>query len=324
MDAPVLPNPIHPEQIKQTNDDLVEIITGLSQTNKMISPKYFYDQAGSQLFDEICELPEYYPTRTELNIMETHIDEIVDLVGPRASLIEFGSGSSLKTRILLEHLDSPAVYVPVDISREHLFESSRVLEKNFPDLEILPVAADFTQTFPLPNPTIMPLRNLVYFPGSTIGNFTPDQAHQLLKVMHQEAGVDGALLIGVDLKKDKVILERAYNDSKGVTARFNLNVLKRLNREFGANFDLSAFQHKAIYDEAYGRIEMHLISTKAQTFTMGGKLFSMNSGESIVTEHSHKYSLTEFSEMAEKAGFVVDQVWTDPDSLFSVQYCLRQ
>jgi len=323
MLAPVKKTDLLLEQDEAVTDDLAEIVAGLSRPQKMLSPKFFYDQAGSKLFDKICDLPEYYPTRTELKLMETHIGEIARLVGPHASLIEFGSGSSLKTRILLEHLDQLAVYVPVDISKEHLVESANALAVDFPDLEVLPVAADFTHPFPLPNPKIMPLRNLVYFPGSTIGNFEPDEAHRLLRVMYQEAGADGALLIGVDLKKDMNVLERAYNDNKGVTAEFNLNILNRINREFGADFDLARFRHKAVYDPDYGRIEMHLVSASNQSFTVDGNEFHMQEGETIITEHSHKYSLQEFSALAESAGFMVHTVWTDPEQLFSVQYCLR-
>jgi dimethylhistidine N-methyltransferase len=224
-------------------DELDEIIDGLSQSEKMISPKYFYDERGSQLFDEITRLPEYYPTETELGIMRAHIDEIASLVGKHASLIEFGSGSSLKTRVLLEHMDELAVYVPVDISEDHLLDSARQIRTEFPGLEVLPVVADFTQEFQLPSPTIMPVRNVVYFPGSTIGNFTHEAAHELLKVMHHEAGEGGALLIGVDLQKDSEIIRRAYNDVAGVTAKFNLNMLRHLNREFDTDFDLDASHH---------------------------------------------------------------------------------
>ena len=233
---------------------LVEILAGLRLPEKMISPKYFYDERGSQLFDEITHLPEYYPTETELGIMLDNMPEICGLIGNKASLIEFGSGSSRKTRALLDGLQQQAVYVPVDISEEHLLLSAEKIRSEHPGLEVLPVVADFTQTFDLPDPTIMPLRNIVYFPGSTIGNFTHDAAHDLLKVMHQEVRADGALLIGVDLRKDPAIIERAYNDSAGVTAQFNLNMLTHLNREFGFDFDVSAFTHSAHYDADAGRM----------------------------------------------------------------------
>lgn len=303
--------------------ELAEIIEGLQQPEKTISPKYFYDERGSQLFDEITRLPEYYPTETELAIMRDNLDEMHQLIGPQASLIEFGSGSSLKTRILLEHLDDLAVYVPVDISEDHLLASAKELHAEFPNLEILPVVADFTHRFALPNPTIMPLRNIVYFPGSTIGNFTHDIAEDLLEVMYTEAGENGALLIGVDLQKDPAILERAYNDDAGVTAEFNLNVLTHLNREYGANFDVDAFSHQAHYNEDEGRIELRLVSGRDSTFSIGGEDFVIAKNEAILTEYSHKYTLEGFAAMAKKAGFEVECVWTDADQLFSVQYCTR-
>jgi dimethylhistidine N-methyltransferase len=324
MSEPAIPTPELTEQDGSKADDLAEILQGLRQSPKVLSPKFFYDEAGSQLFEKITELPEYYLTRTELSIMRKHIGEIVNLIGPHASLIEFGSGSSMKTRILLEHLDRLAAYVPVDISRDHLVAAAEALALEFPHIEVLPVAADFTQPFDLPQPGVMPLRNIVYFPGSTIGNFSPGAAQALLEVMYQEAKEGGALLIGVDLKKDKTILERAYNDGAGVTARFNLNMLRRLNNEFSANFDLSRFEHRAVYQESPGRIEMHLVSTCSQTVRVAGKDFHFEEGDFIRTECSHKYTLEEFAEMARRAGFVVHTVWMDPERLFSVQYCLRE
>lgn len=303
--------------------ELEEIIDGLNQPEKMISPKYFYDERGSLLFEEITTLPEYYPTETELDIMRENIGEIAQLVGPEASLIEFGSGSSLKTRVLLEHLADLAVYVPVDISEELLLDSAQQLREEFPDIEIMPVTADFTREFALPNPATMPRRNVVYFPGSTIGNFTHDAAHELLEVMHHEAGADGALLIGVDLQKDPEVIERAYNDSAGVTAEFNLNMLRHLNREFDSDFDLDAWAHDAQYNRDEGRVELRLVSERDQVVNVGPEEISIEEGEGILTEYSHKYTLEGFAEMAERAGFRVQQVWTDPERLFSVQYCVR-
>ena len=311
------------QQPDSSAEDLAEILQGLSQRQKTISPKFFYDDVGSKLFDDICELDEYYPTRTELSIMLDNMDEMVRLIGPQASLIEFGSGSSLKTRALLQHLDRQAVYVPVDISHEHLHLAAESIREEFPDLEVLPVTADFTQPFELPNPKVMPLRNIVYFPGSTIGNFSPDAAHELLKVMHHEAGEDGALLIGVDLQKDVTILERAYNDTKGVTAAFNLNVLQRINNEFKGTFNLEQFRHRAVYNSVFGRIEMYLDSLCEQTVQVGDKSFTFKEGESIHTEYSHKYTLDGFAAMASAAGFSVERVWMDEYKLFSVQYCVR-
>ena len=312
------------EETPGNRDDLSEIVEGLGRSQKMLSPKFFYDHTGSKLFDDICELPEYYLTRTELQIMQVCSAEIAELIGSHASLIEFGSGSSLKTRILLNHLNDLAAYVPVDISKEHLLAAARTLSADYPGLEILPVAADFTQPFPLPQPLVTPARNLVYFPGSTIGNFNPEAALELLQVMHQEAGENGALLIGVDLKKDRAILERAYNDSAGVTAQFNLNILRRLNNEFAADFNLSKFDHSAIYDSVAGRIEMRLVSKAHQQVSIGGRVFHLVPGEFILTEHSHKYSLEDFRKMAALAGFQVAKVWTDPAQMFSVQFCTRR
>lgn len=304
-------------------DEIGEIVSGLKQPVKSISPKYFYDERGSQLFDKITRLPEYYLTDTELSIMQSNIDEIAMLVGPQASLIEFGSGSSLKTRVLLEQLRELAVYVPVDISEDHLLESASLIRSGFPHIEVLPVVADFTKPFDLPTPRVMPLRNIVYFPGSTIGNFEKDTALGLLKVMYHEAKQDGALLIGVDLQKDPAIIEAAYNDSAGVTAEFNLNMLRHLNQAFGADFDLDAFSHEAKYAADEGRVTIRLISSRDQAVSIDGEKIRIESGEAILTEYSHKYTLDGFADMAASVGFSVEKVWTDDNELFSVQYCTR-
>ncbi len=304
-------------------EEMAELIEGLNQPQKTISPKYFYDENGSQLFEKITELPEYYLTDAELEIMREYVDEMARLIGRQASLIEFGSGSSLKTRILLENLDNLAAYVPVDISEDHLLESARKIRSEFDLLDVRPVVADFTKPFALPNPTVTPIRNVVYFPGSTIGNFEHEEAMELLRVMHTEAGENGALLIGVDLQKDPDIIDAAYNDSQGVTAEFNLNMLRHLNNEFDADFDLDAFEHRAEYDEDEGRVVIELVSQEDQTFEVGGTGFDIAEGEAILTEYSHKYTLEQFSDMAEAAGFSVLKVWTDAEQLFSVQYCVR-
>ena len=303
--------------------ELDEIVEGLSGPQKTISPKYFYDERGSQLFDDITRLPEYYLTNTELAIMRDNIDEIAALVGKQASLIEFGSGSSLKTRILLEHLSELAAYVPVDISEEHLLASAQEIREQFPHIDVLPVVADFTQPFALPSPMVMPIRNVVYFPGSTIGNFEHDVAMDLLRVMHHEAGKGGALLIGVDLQKDPEVIERAYNDAAGITAEFNLNMLQHLNRDYGANFDVEEFAHNANYDADKGRVVIELVSQADQTFEVGDTTFNIADGEAILTEYSHKYTLEGFAAMAEAAGFTVEKVWTDAERLFSVQFLTR-
>ena len=305
------------------NFELEEIIEGLNQPEKMISPKYFYDERGSQLFEAITTLPEYYPTETELGIMRDNIGEMAELIGTQASLIEFGSGSSLKTRILLANLIELAAYVPVDIAEELLLASAQQLRRDFPQLDIIPVVADFTQQFALPNPRVIPLRNIVYFPGSTIGNFTHDAAMELLEVMYHEAGEDGALLIGVDLQKDPDIIERAYNDSAGVTAEFNLNVLRHINREYDADFALDAFSHRAEYNRDENRVELRLVSAEDQDVSIGNEEIVIVKNETILTEYSHKYTLEGFAAMAASAGFEVARVWTDPQQLFSVQYCVR-
>ena len=256
--------------------------------------------------------------------MRDNVAEIADMIGTQASLIEFGSGSSRKTPVLLENLHDLAVYVPVDISEDHLLESAASIRQQFPKLEVLPVVADFTKPITLPQPTIMPLRNIVYFPGSTIGNFTRGDALYLLKVMYEEAGANGAMLIGVDLQKEAAIIERAYNDTAGVTAQFNLNMLRHLNRDYGTNFDLDTFSHDAHYNAAMGRIEIRLINSKDQVIRIGDAEIEIREGEAILTEYSHKYTLEGFAEMAAEAGFSVEKVWMDPERLFSVQYCVRR
>lgn len=303
--------------------ELREIVDGLSGEVKKISPKYFYDQRGSQLFDEITRLPEYYLTATELGIMRDNMDEICALVGNRASLIEFGSGSSLKTRLLLDHLSALAAYVPVDISGDYLHACAAQIRDEYPHVDVLPVVADFTQHFQLPSPAITPVRNIVYFPGSTIGNFEHDAALELLRVIHHEAGENGALLIGVDLQKDPNLIERAYNDSAGVTAEFNLNMLQHLNRDYGATFDVTEFVHSANYDQDNGRVVIELVSQVEQTFAIGNTEFNLANGEAILTEYSHKYTIEGFADMVEQVGFSVAKVWTDTRCLFSVQYCVR-
>lgn len=305
------------------NRDLGEIHEGMSLAQKKLSPKYFYDERGSRLFEAICELPEYYPTRTEISIMREYLPEMARCVGPLPNVIEFGIGSGLKTKLLLGALDQPTAFVPVDISQEHLMQTVAELQKDFPEIEMLPVATDFTHPFPVPEPARESNRNLVYFPGSTIGNFEPEAAVDLLRVMHREAGKGGGLLIGLDLQKDTDTLEQAYNDSQGVTAQFNLNMLRCLNREYDADFDLDAFRHSAVYNTLHGRIEMYLVSLKDQRVTIGNRQFALKQGESICSEYSYKYTLPQFADMAKQAGFTVKKVWTDSNGWFSLQYCER-
>ena len=301
-------------------DERSDILDGLSQDQKQLSPKYFYDETGSRLFDQICDLPEYYLTRTELGIMREHVEAITRLMGPRASIIELGSGSSLKTRILLDHVEEPAAYVPVDISRDHLLKTAGCLADDYPEIEILPVCADFTQSFELPEPAVEPARHIVYFPGSTISNFSRDDAIDLLKQVRQVVNGNGALLVGVDLIKPRKVVEAAYNDTAGVTAKFNKNILARINRDHAGAFDPSRFEHDAVYDEEHHRIEMRLISCEEQDIPIAGQSIHFEKGEYIVTEHSHKYSIDEFGSIGEEAEFSLKDIWTDPDQLFSVQF----
>lgn len=298
---------------------LQDALAGLHASPKQLPCKYFYDEQGSALFEQICELPEYYPTRTELAIMRKHASEMAECLGARCLLIEYGSGSGAKTRLLLDQLVSPAAYVPVDISREHLVATARLLASDYPDLEILPVCADFTKPFGLPIPARPPERHAVYFPGSTIGNFTRRRAIELLQNVAALCGKTGIFLIGVDLVKDRATLERAYDDASGVTAEFNRNLLRRLNRELGADFVPERFAHRAVWVEDAGRIEMHLVSDSEQQVHLGSEIISFSPGESICTEHSHKYTLASFSALAAEAGFRVEHVWTDSEGLFSVQ-----
>lgn len=296
---------------------LQDVLTGLGQSPKTLSSKYFYDERGSQLFDDICELPEYYPTRTEMALLRAISGDVAALVGEGATVIEFGSGSSTKIRILLDALESPLAYVPVDISREHLLMSSKDLAEDYPDLQVVPVCADYTQPFDVPVIEGEKVR-AGFFPGSTIGNFTRDQAVSFLRAAAVDLGKDNGLLIGVDLRKDEDILRAAYNDAAGVTAAFNLNLLTRINRELGGNFDLDSFTHDARWVPDKGRIEMHLVSTRDQDVSVGGKVFRFAAGESIHTEDSHKYDIDGFRVLAAEAGWNAIECWTDPDDLFSI------
>jgi dimethylhistidine N-methyltransferase len=299
---------------------LADALHGLRQKPKTLPCKYFYDAAGSKLFDQICQLEEYYPTRTELEILQAHAPEMAQRLGPETLLIEYGSGSSVKTRLLLDHLERPAAYVPVDISRDHLFETANELRADYPDLAVLPLCADFSASFRVPEPPRAVARWAVYFPGSTIGNFPEEAAVELMRGVARRVGPGGGFLVGVDLKKDLGVLERAYDDAQGVTAAFNLNLLVRMNQELDADFDLHQFEHRAVWNETGGRIEMHLVSRVAQEAHLGGETIRFAAGESICTEHSHKYTTEGFAQLAKRAGLVVRQVWTDPRQLFSVQY----
>lgn len=295
-----------------------DVLEGLSKEQKELSCKYFYDEKGSALFDEICELEEYYPTRTELNIMKENIDEITWKLGKNILLVELGSGSSIKTRLMLEHLINPAAYIPVDISSEHLLKTADKLRIDFPWLDIYPIAADYNKYFRLPEINKEFSRIIIYFPGSTLGNFNQVQAKYFLERISKIIGNNGAMLIGVDLKKDKKILEAAYNDSKGITAEFNLNILERLNRDIDTNFDVNKFEHYAYYNEHSGRIEMYLKSLELQKVKIDGITITLDKGEDILTELSYKYTLKEFEKLV-SGYFEVKKVWVDDNNLFSVQ-----
>lgn len=293
-----------------------DVIAGLSLPQKALPPKYFYDAKGSRLFAAICRLPEYYPTRCELQLTRTHLAQIARFAGRGSTLIEYGSGESLKSRLLVRAM-RPAAYVPIDISQDALHAASARLRREFPWLTILAVHGDFSQPLKIP-PLEGAGRRVVYFPGSTIGNLTPAEAHAFLRMTRGQVGPSGAMLVGVDLKKDARVLHAAYNDARGITAQFNLNLLARINRELGADFDLRAFGHYACYNAPHGRIEMHLVSLRRQRVNVGRYRFGFEAGESIHTENSYKYSIDEFRALAAKAGFRGAKVWLDRRGLFAL------
>jgi dimethylhistidine N-methyltransferase len=297
---------------------LNEVLDGLRKPQKIISSKYFYDQRGSELFEEICLQQEYYPTDTEISIMKNHISEIADVLGTGVSLIEFGSGSSIKTRLLLDHLHNLSAYIPVDISEKFLNQTVQILQKEYPDLKINPVAADYTKPFPIPK-IDRTTKRVIYFPGSTIGNLTPEKASRFLNRHAEKLSPDDGLLIGVDRKKDPEILNAAYNDKKGITARFNKNLLVRLNRELNADFNTELFEHLAYYNSDEGRIEMHLVSCENQSVTIADVPIHFRKGETIHTENSYKYSPEEFEILA-SGRYRLLKVWTDSLDYFSVYY----
>ncbi len=293
-----------------------DVLAGLARQPKQLPPKYFYDVAGSELFERITLLPEYYPTRTELGILRDKGAEIAAILPKHAALIEFGAGATTKIRLLLEQSSIDA-YVPVDISGEFLNAQSEGLRQDFPDLRVYPVTADFSAPFELPAATsAMP--KVGFFPGSTIGNFEPHEACGFLRSACKILGAGALLLVGADLEKDERALHAAYNDAAGVTSRFNLNLLARINREIGGNFELSGFTHRAIYNRERHRIEMHLISRRPQTVRVLGRNFTFRTGDSIHTENSYKYSLERFTALAQGSGWRSVASWTDPDGLFSV------
>jgi dimethylhistidine N-methyltransferase len=300
-----------------------EVLRGLRKPQKELPSKYFYDEHGSCLFERICTLDEYYIPRMEGAIMETHIEEMVELLGPSVLLIEYGCGSGDKARIILDRMRRLVAYVPIDICRKQLLRVTQELTLAYPGLEVLPVCADYTGEFELPVPKQPSERQVVYFPGSSIGNFDPTPAKLFLEHIAVVCGLGGALLIGVDLKKGPAVLHRAYNDDQGATAAFNLNLLERINRELKADFQVQWFEHYAFYDPRQGRVEMHLVSQKDQTIHIDNETIPFVKGESIWTESSYKYNLDEFENMAATAGFKVEHIWTDEQQWFSVQYLVN-
>jgi len=300
------------------NDFLKDVIEGLGKNPKTLKPKYFYDNRGAQLFTEICTTPEYYPTRTEIKILNQNAEDIASQIGDNIALIEYGSGALEKIKILLNFLKEPVGLIPVDISEDQLFVSAKNLENLYPNLEILPVAADFTKPIPIPGFSQPPKKYLAFFPGSTIGNFEPDLAIQFLQGVTKTIGLDGLLLIGFDLKKDIETLLAAYDDQRGITASFNKNLLSRVNGELGGNFNLNTFEHVARYNENKGRIEMHLKSTTEQTVSINKELFEFLEGETIHTENCYKFTKESFTAMSSKAGLSPVKTWTDDQNLFAV------
>lgn len=298
---------------------LADVTSGFRASPKTLPAKYFYDARGAELFERICELPEYYPTRTEIAIMQAHVNDMATAISRQSCIIEFGSGSGRKTRMLLD-ASMPKAYMPIDISREQLITAGQAIAGDYPHINVRAVCVDYTQTLELPTSDLAELAKTVYFPGSTIGNFTPDEARAFLARSKAIVGVNGGLLIGVDLKKDKAVLDAAYDDAAGVTAEFNLNVLTRIERELGARIDRSAFEHLAFYNEALGRIEMHLRAIHDNDIVIDGETYRFAAGETIHTENSYKYHVDEFAALGESAGWHHAAVWTDRDRLFSVHY----
>ncbi|MDH4148891.1 MAG: L-histidine N(alpha)-methyltransferase [Betaproteobacteria bacterium] len=305
-----------------TGSFLGDVLAGLGQSPKALSPKYFYDARGCELFEAICELPEYYPTRTEMALMRAHAAEMAAQLDDNCVLIEFGSGAGIKTEELVRAL-RPAVYVPVDIAASALHASTARLAARFPDMPIIAVCADYMQPLHLHGlARFRKSQQVIYFPGSTIGNLTPGEAQEFLSGARVLVADGGAMLVGVDLKKDPEVLHAAYNDAQGVTAEFNLNLLHRINRELAADFDLAHFRHVAFYNALAGRIEMHLESLRAQTVTVSGRTFGFGAGERIHTENSCKYSVAEFQRLAQAAGFRPQKFWVDAGQQFAVHLML--
>lgn len=320
MNAMLQLTDLHP-----TPDDITgDVLAGLAGTPKRLPSKYFYDKRGSELFEEITRQPEYYLTRVELALLEASAAEIAEAVGPRAHVVEYGSGSGRKTRLLLDALDDPVAYTPIEISRSALLGSVERLDREFDDIEVLPVLADFTEPVPLPVPEREADHALVFFPGSTLGNFTEGEAIRLLRAMHSTMGDRGGALLGIDMQKAPAMIEAAYNDAAGVTAAFTLNLLVRLNRDIGSDFDPQAFAHQAEYVVDAGRIETFLVSRKAQAVIVEGRRFEFVDGERMQVEYSQKYTDDSLATLASEAGLKVVRGWNDPSDWFGLRLLQRQ
>lgn len=312
-----------PEEADPLQSDFAQaVLSGLAVADKHIPCRFLYDARGSELFEDITRLDEYYPTRTEIHLLSDHGPEIAALAGEGCAVVEFGSGSSRKTHVLLEHMDTASAYIPIDIDDTALKEAEARLRAEFPELPIYPVHADFHQDIKLPK-EIDDAPKLGFFPGSTIGNFELDDATDFLADAGRLLGPGSALLIGADLRKDPDILIPAYDDAKGVTAEFTLNLIHRINRELGANLNVEQFAHEAIYNDDSGRIEISLVSLSHQEFEILGRRFTLEEGERIHVENSHKYTIPQFQALARDAGWTPEQVWTDKDDLFSLHYLTR-
>lgn len=292
-----------------------DIVEGLTATRKTLSPKYFYDEQGSQYFDEICDLSEYYPYRTELDLLPRVAQDLADSLTESVSVVEFGAGSLHKIRPLLDAVTQIEEFIPIDISDEHLQQACQCLQKLYGRLSVCPVAADFCQPIKLPQSEY---QRMGFFPGSTIGNFTPTDAAEFMRSARKTLGAGAKLLIGVDTKKSPEILHQAYNDSSGITAKFNLNILHRINREFGCDIPVDSFEHYAFYDATLGRVEMHLVSLKKQEFQLGEHAICFEQGESIHTENSYKYNPEDFAALTSVSGWSIEQSWLAEDGMFSM------
>ena len=308
-----------PQTTSHENDFLATVRDGLRQRPRAIPPKFLYDERGSRLFDSICNTPEYYLTRTETGILDQFCAQMVELIGNSCALIELGCGSATKTPLLLQHMADGAMYVPIDICEPRLMQSTQRLRTMFPEIQMHPLCADYTRLSTLgfdgdEN------RRVIFFPGSTIGNYAPDESVRLLRHAAQLLGSDGALLVGVDCKKSPNLLNAAYNDADGYTAAFNLNLLARMQRELGAQLDLDGFAHHAYYNAVLGRIEMNLVSQRKQIIRLEGETFHFEEGDTIHTENSYKYSAQDFQQLARAAGWYPKMLWTDREGLFYVHY----